>query len=359
MFMKKEILLMCGPTALPENAIKAMDRQVMFHRSKEFEAITAELEQNLKKVFQTQNTVMQLTGSGTSAMEAAISNCFSAGEEVVVVVLGVFSERMAKIAEAFGLKVTRVVAELGCTVTPQEVMPYVTENTKGVIVIHNESATGVTTDIKAFGEALKDTQALLIVDSVSGLGALEMRMDEWHVDVLFTGSQKALMGPPGLSLIALSDKAWAACEKATLPHFYLDLKVARDYALRNQHPWTPAVYAVIGLNESVKTLVAEGMENVYERTDRLSAMLVEGLDKLGIKLFAKERRYASKSVNTFTFDKSKALVAALKEEYGIQIYGGQDTLADTTFRVGTMGYVCETDIQALLYATEQILSKLK
>lgn len=357
--MKKEILLMCGPTALPEISIKSMDRQVMFHRSKEFENITAELERNLKKVFQTQNPVLQLTGSGTAAMEAVISNCFSAGDEVVVAVLGVFSERMAKIAEAFGLRVKRVVAELGYTLTVQEVMLYVTENTKGVFVIHNESSTGVTTDIKEFGEALKNTNALLIVDSVSGLGALEMRMDEWHVDVLFTGSQKALMGPPGLSLIALSDKAWEAAGKATLPHFYLDLQLAREYALKNQHPWTPAVYSVIGLNESVKMLVAEGMEAVYERTKKLSKMLVKGLSELGIDLFAKDRDFASMSVNTFSFDKSKAFVAALKEEYGIQIYGGQDALADSTFRVGTMGYVCETDIQAFLYAAKKVLSKLK
>ncbi len=356
--MKKEILLMCGPTALPEASIKAMNRQVIFHRSEEFEKISQELNNNLKTVFHTQNEVMTLTGSGTSAMEAAICNCFSKGDKVVVAVLGVFSERMALIAEAYGLCVTRVTAEAGTCLTPKEVMPYVTEDTKGVIVIHNESATGVTSDIKAFGEAIKDTNALLIVDSVSGMGALEMKMDEWHVDVLFTGSQKALMGPPGLALIALSDKAWVAVNKSTLPKFYLDLTKAAQYGANNQHPWTPAVYSIIGLNESVKIMVEEGLENVYARTKRLSNMVVEGLEKFGIHLFPKDRSYASMSVNTFAFNKSPALVKALKEQFEIHIYGGQDKLVNTTFRVGTMGYVAESDIAAFLYTVEKILPQL-
>lgn len=354
---RKNIQLMCGPTTIPEVSIHAMNRQILFHRSREFEEITEQLNENLKKVFQTKQDVLTLTGSGTAAMEASVCNCFSEGDEVVVCVLGVFSDRMAKICEAYGLKVTRVTAKLGEALCVDEVMPYVTEHTKGVFLIHNESATGVTSDVKSFGEAFADTNTLLIVDSVSGLGSLPMYMDAWHVDVLFTGSQKALMGPPGLSLIALSEKAWNAVNHAKLPRFYLDLKVAREYARRNQHPWTPAVYSIIGLNESLKILTSDGMEAVYAHTKMLSDMVVNGLKELGISLFPNPA-CASKSVNTFAYGKSRAFVTALKDKFGISIYGGQDTLADSTFRVGTMGYVSETDVQAFLYAAKKVIACL-
>ncbi len=357
--MKKEIMLMAGPTAIPECEIKAMNRQIIFHRSGEFEDISKELNENLKKVFKTKNEVMVLTGSGTSAMEAAIENCFSPGDEVIAVVLGVFSERMAAMAEAFGLKVTRVVKPLGEVAAVDEVMPYVTGKTKGVFVVHNESATGVTSDIKAFGEALKDTEALLVVDTVSGIGSIEFAMDDWHVDVAFASSQKALMGAPGTAVICLSDKAWEASKTSTLPKFYFDLTLAKEFGRKGQHPWTPAIYSIIGLNESVKMLVCEGIDRAVERNSAYSAMVVEGMARLGIGLFAKDASYASKSVNTFAYDKSPQFVAKLKEEFGIQIYNGQAELFQTTFRVGTMGYVAETDIAAFLYAAEKVVRDLE
>ncbi|MCI1305757.1 MAG: alanine--glyoxylate aminotransferase family protein [Lachnospiraceae bacterium] len=357
--MKKDILLLAGPTALPEREIKAMDRQVIYHRSEEFEQITKELNANLKKVFKTKEDVMVLTGSGTAAMEAAIQNCFSAGDEVIVVVLGVFSERMAEMAETFGLNVIRVVKAPGEAASVEEVMAKMTERTKGVFVIHNESATGVTSDVQAFGEALKDTGALLVVDTVSGLGALEFEFDAWHVDVAFASSQKALMGAPGTAVICLSEKAWKAAETSTLPTYYLDLKKARAFGVNGQHPWTPAIYSVIGLNESVRMIVEEGIDEVIARNTRLSRMVTEGLEKMGLKRFAKDPSYASKSVNTFFYEKASQFVEKLAEEYGIQIYNGQADLYDTTFRVGTMGYVAETDIAAFLYAAERVIKELE
>ncbi len=357
--MKKEILMIAGPTAIPEQEIKAMDRQIIFHRSKEFEDITKELNSNLKKVFKTKNEVMVLTGSGTASMEAAIENCFSKGDEVVAVVLGVFSERMAAMAEAFGLNVTRVVKPYGEVATVEEVMPYVTEKTKGVLLIHNESATGVTSDVKSFGEALKDTDTLLVVDTVSGIGAIDFEFDAWHVDVAFASSQKALMGAPGTAVICLSDKAWKATETSDLPKFYLDLTLAKEFGLKGQHPWTPAIYAIIGLNESIKMIVEQGIDNVIANNSMLSDMVVAGLKKLGISLFPKDPAYASKSVNTFAYDKSPEFVSRLKDEYGVQIYNGQADLHDTTFRVGTMGYVAETDVAAFLYAAEKVVNELE
>lgn len=357
--MNKNIMLMAGPTALPEREIKAMDRQVIFHRSQEFEDITKELNANLKKVFKTEQEVMVLTGSGTSAMEATIQNCFSAGDEVIAVVIGVFSKRMADMAEAYGLNVIRVEKPNGEVALVDDVLPKMTENTRGVFVCHNESATGVTSDIQAFGEALKDTNALLCVDTVSGIGAIDFSFDAWHVDVAFASSQKALMGAPGTAVICLSEKAWKATETSKFPKFYLDLKLARDFGVKGQHPWTPAVYAIIGLNESVKMICEEGIDNVIARNTELSEMVVKGLGKLGIHLYAKDPVYASKSVNTFYYEKSPQFVAKLKEEFGIQIYNGQADLFSTTFRVGTMGYVAKTDIAAFLYAAEQVVKELE
>ena len=343
--MKKNIMLMAGPTAIPEREIKAMDRQIIFHRSKEFEDITKELNENLKKVFKTKQDVMVLTGSGTAAMEATIQNCFSPGDEVIATVIGVFSKRMADMAEAYGLNVIRIEKPNGEAVMVEDVLSKMTDKTKGVFVVHNESATGVTNDIQAFGEALKDTNALLCVDTVSGIGAIDFAFDDWHVDVAFASSQKALMGAPGTAVICLSEKAWKANETSKFPKFYFDLKLARDFGVKGQHPWTPAIYAIIGLNESVKMICEEGIDNVIARNTK--------------HIYAKDPVYASKAVNTFYYEKAPQFVAKLKEDYGIQIYNGQADLFDTTFRVGTMGYVAETDIAAFLYAAEQVINELQ
>lgn len=350
---------MAGPTAIPERELAAMNRQIIYHRDREFEDISLELTENLKKIFKTKQDVMVLTGSGTASMEASVTNCFSAGDEAVVVVLGVFSARMADICETYGLKVTRVTKPYGEVATVEDVMPYVNDRTKGVFVVHNESATGVTSDIASFGEALKDTNALLVVDTVSGIGALDFRMDEWHVDVAFASSQKALMGAPGTSVICLSDKAWKATETSSLPCYYLDLKKARDFGRKGQQPWTPAIYSFIGLNEAVKMIVDEGIDNVTARNTKLSKMVVDGLAEIGIHLFAKDPSYASKSVNTFAYDKAPEFVSRLLKEFGIRIYDGQADLYNTTFRVGTMGYVAETDIAAFLYAAKIVKNEIE
>lgn len=356
--MKKNIMLMCGPTAIPERELAAMNRQIIYHRSEEFEKISQELTENLKKIFKTQNDVMVLTGSGTSAMEASITNCFSKGDKVVVVVLGVFSARMAEMCENFGLEVTRVEKPYGEVADPEEVLPYVTEDTKGVFVVHNESSTGVTTDIAAFGEALKNTNSLLVVDTVSGIGAIDFRMDEWNVDVAFASSQKALMGTPGTAVISLSEKAWKAAEKSNLPCYYLDLTKARDFGEKGQQPWTPAIYSFIGLNESVKMILEEGIDNIIAHTTKLSEMVVAGMKDLGIELFPKNPIWASKSVNTFAYDKAPEFVKRLRDEFGISIYDGQASLYQTTFRVGTMGYVSDTDVAAFLYAARIVKAEI-
>jgi len=353
--MDKKVLLMVGPTGLPDRVIQAMNQQIISHRDEQFAVLSRKLGENLKQIFQTKNDVLTLTSSGTGAMEAAVQNCFMPGDEVVVAVLGVFSERMAKICEAYNLKVVRVDAQPGTPVTPQQILESMSDKTKGVFITHNESSSGVRCDIEAFGKAISKTDALLVVDSVSALGAMDLQMDNWGVDVVFAGSQKALMGPPGLALIALSDRAWTRARETTTPTFYFDLRAAQDIHRIGQHPWTPAVSSVFSLYEATCMIMEEGLDNVYQRHIRLSNMVIDGMAELGVPLFPRSRSYASITVNTFAMDNSPAFVRRLADEHGVIISGGQDNLNATTFRVGTMGYVSECDIAAYLYAAKQIL----
>lgn len=354
----KEIQLMVGPTTIPERVLHAMNRQIISHRSPEFCKIQESVSMNLKKLFQTKNDVYTLTCSGTGAMETAIQNCFSPGDKVVGVVTGNFGERISTIAETFGLNVTRVKFELGETADVNKIMEYVDSDTKGVLVIQNESSTGVFNDLKVLGDALKDTNALLVADSVSGMGGIEVKMDEWNVDVLFTSSQKALMTPPGISFISLSEKAWNAVENSKNPKFYFDLKKAREYSSINQTPWTCPVLTIYGVEEALNMIFEEGLDNVLNRHKKNANLVREGVKKLGFSLFAKDENYASPTLTAVRAPgKSKMIVKALAEE-GVIIGGGLKPLSEDIFRVGTMGYVSENDIAAFLYALEKVVRKL-
>jgi len=353
--MKKEVVMMVGPTAVPERVLKAMYRKSISHRSKEYCEIHQRVREGLKKIFKTENEVYILTSSGTGAMEAAIQNCFSVGDEIVVPVIGTFSEQFALMAEAYQLKVTRVKFDLGEAADVDKVMEHVTSNTKGLFVIHNESSTGVTNDIKAFGKALEGKDTLLVTDSVSGAGGIEMRMDEWNIDIVLTGSQKALMVPAGLSFISLSEKAWAATKKSNLPKYYFDLDKARKFQEINQTPNTPAVYNVFAVDEALKMIFEEGLDNVYRRHEENTNRIIEGIRELGYDIFPKDERYASRTLTAvYAPGKAKEIVEGLKEE-GVIVNTGLAPLQEDVFRVGVMGYVYKEDVEAFLSA----LAKLK
>lgn len=352
--MKREVVMMVGPTAVPDRVLNAMNRKSISHRSKEYCEIHQRVREGLKKIFKTENEVLILTSSGTGAMEAAIQNCFSVGDEVVVPVLGTFSEQFALMAEAHQLKVTRVKFELGEAADLDKVMEYVTPNTKGVFVIHNESSTGVTNDLKSFGEALKGKDTLLVTDSVSGAGGIEMKMDEWNIDIVLTGSQKALMVPAGLSFISLSDKAWEAAKNSNHPKFYFDLNKAREFQEINQTPNTPAVYNVFAVDEALKMIFEEGLDNVYRRHIENTNRIIEGVRKLGYDIFPKDERYASRTLTAvYAPGKAKKIVEGLAEQ-GVIVNTGLAPIAEDVFRVGVMGYVYKEDVDLFLEA----LSKL-
>lgn len=346
---------MVGPTAIPDRVLKAMNQKSISHRSKEYSIIQERVTTNLKKIFKTTNEVLVLTSSGTGAMESVIQNCFSANDEVVVPVIGNFSEQFARMAEIYDLKVKRVDFELGEAADVDRVMKEVNKTTKGVFVVHNESSTGVYNDLEAFGKALKNTDAILVTDSVSGLGGLDFRMDDWNIDVAFTSSQKVLMAPPGLAFVSLSAKAWSRVEESKIPKYYFDYKMASKHNEVHQTLATPAVYTIFAVDEALKMILEEGLDNVYLRHRKNSEILINGIKDVGLKLFAKDERYASPTLTAiYVPGKSKYIVNELRKR-DIIVNGGLGSLAEDVFRVGTMGYVSKNDVIVFLHGLNEII----
>lgn len=349
----KQRIMMVGPTVVPDRVLNAMNQPSISHRSPQYMETHQRVREGLKQIFQTQNEVFILTSSGTGAMEAAIQNCFSFGDEVVAAVLGDFSEQFAKMAEAFQLKVKRVQFAPGEHADVDAVMAQVTAETKGVFVIHNESSTGVFNDLKAFGDRLKDTDTLFITDSVSGAAGLPMKMDEWHIDILLSSSQKALMTPAGLSFISLSPKAWARVETSNIPKYYFDLRKARDFQEKNQTPNTPAVYNVFAVDEALKMIFEEGYDNVVARHEANTRRIIERVREMGYGILPKDDDHASRTLTAVTTDgKAKQIVAYLQEQ-GIVVNTGLGNLAEDMFRVGVMGHVFPEDVEAFLDTLEK------
>lgn len=355
--MKKEIFMMVGPSAIPDRVLKAMNKSVISHRSEEYSKIQERVTNYLKIIFGTKNDILPLTSSGTGGMEAALVNCFSLGEKIVVPIIGKFSEQFAYMAERFGLTVKRVYFEHGQTADVKTVMEFVEEDTAGILIVHNESSTGVFNDLQSFGKELKNRETLLITDSVSGLGGLEIKMDEWNIDVVITSSQKCLMSPPGLSFIALSDKAWKKVVSSNIPKYYFDLKRAREFENKShQTPTTTAIYNMFAVAEALEMIKEEGVENLYNRYKSNSRRIIEEVKNLGLEILAENEQYASPSLTAIKVPgKAKEIVKKLSER-GIIINSGLEPLEDDIFRVGTMGYVSENDVIAFLYHLKEIIN---
>ena len=357
--MDKVIQMMVGPTAIPDRVLKALNRKAFSHRAPEYAEIQKRVTDNLKKVFNTDNEVLVMTSSGTGAMEAVIQNCFSPGDEVVVPVMGGFGEQYAHMAEIYGLNVKRVKFEWGETADVSKVISEVSSSAKGVFLTHNESTTGVFNDAEAFGKALKNTDKLLVVDSVSGFGGLEIKMDEWGIDVILTSSQKALMSPAGLAFVALSPKAWKATESSKFPKYYFDFKLASEFNKKHQTLATPAIYTLLAVDEALKMMNEEGLHNIYLRHKENTRILTEGIKEMGLKPFAKDEKFASPTLTAISLPgKAKYIVNELSKR-NIMINGGLGALADDYFRVGVMGYVSKYDVLAFLDALKEILRDME
>ena len=338
-----------GPTSLPPSVREAGARQMINHRGPEFAAMLGRILDGMKPYFGTTSDVAVITTAGSGGLEAAIVNTLSPGDRVLAVSIGSFGDRFAKIAGIYGADVTKVDAEWGYAADGAEVRERLraVPGTKAVLLTHNETSTGVMNPIGELAAAIREEtpEALILVDSVSGLGAVPFQMDAWGVDVVVTGSQKAWMAAPGLAMVAASPRAWAAMETARMPRFYLDLRAHRDSAASGQTPFTPAVAVVFQVDEGLRLMEAEGMANVFARHETCAAAARAGLVALGFELLA-DQRFASRTVTAARLPEDfdwKPFNTDLKAR-GLVLAGGQGKLSGKIFRLGHLGSVTLDEI---------------
>lgn len=355
--MDKIVQMTVGPTALPLKVKKAMLHDAYSHRGDHYKKIQHFVTEGIKKIFGTKSDVLTLTTSGTGAMEACIQNMFLPGDQVIIPINGVFGELFYDVAKGYGLDIIRLEFEYGSDIEINQILETITDDTKGVFVIHNESSTGVTNNIKELGLALKNSDVLVIVDSVSGAGGIELKMDEWYIDVLFTASQKALMAPPGISFVSLSNKAWTRTEEVDNPKYLFNFQRDREYILQDLTVHTPATHTLLAVEAALTMIFEEGLDNVFRRHYKNAAIVREGLKDLGFGLFPKEERYASPTLTTVYSPGTASYYVKELAKKNIIIGGGKNPLKENTFRIGTMGYVSENDVLACMQALKGIIKK--
>jgi aspartate aminotransferase-like enzyme len=357
----KQMLMIPGPTPVPEKVLLAMAKHPIGHRSGEFSKIIGELTENLKWLHQTQNDVLMLTASGTGAMEAGIINFLSPGDRVLVGNNGKFGDRWAKVSKAYGLTVEEIKAKWGKALDPEEFRAKLAADSdksiKAVIVTHSETSTGVLNDLAAINTAVKEHgEALIIVDAVTSLGAVSLPVDEWGLDVVGSGSQKGYMIPPGLAFVSVSAKAWKAYESAKMPRFYLDLKKYKKATDENSSPFTPPVNLMYGLQASLQMMQAEGLDNIFARHQRHTQATRAAMKAMNLPLFAPDEAAspAITAVAPVTVDAEK-IRGAMRKQFDIALAGGQDHLKGKIFRIGHLGFVCDRDILSCAGALESVL----
>jgi aspartate aminotransferase-like enzyme len=349
-----------GPTPCPPEVLKAMAWQMVNHRGPEFHQMLTDVTADLKKVFQTKNDLLLLTGSGTGGLEAAVVNTLSPGDKVLSVSIGVFGDRFASIAKEFGADVISLKVEWGKAADPDAIKKAIKDNPgiKAVMVTHNETSTGVTNDLQAISKVVKDAGKLLIVDAISSLGSINLPVDEWHCDVVITASQKGWMVPPGMAMVSVSPEAWQAHATAKIPRFYWDFTRAKKILdEKKENPWTPAISIVYAFNVALKMMLKEGIENIFARHAHIGKMIRDGIKKLGLPLFAEET-HASNTVTAVGIPAGldgKKLRQILREEYKVVLAGGQQTLDGKIFRIGHLGMVDEKDVKEILTSIEKVL----
>jgi len=360
--MDKQYLLAPGPTPIPPEILLTMAEPIIHHRAPVYEKILQEVREGLKYLFQTKNEVLIFASSGTGAMEGAVTNTLCAGDKALVVEGGKFGERWANICQAYGVKAQVVSVEWGQAINPAVIAQALKEDPsiKAVFTQATETSTGVLYPIKEIAKIVSlYPGTIMVVDGISHLGAVELPMDEWKLDVVVAGSQKALMLPPGLAFAALSDKAWEFVERSTLPKFYFDFKKELKNLTQNQSAYTPAVSLVMGLAESLKKIKEEGLENILARHAKLAKATRQAMLALGLKLYAPQAY--SNAVTAVLAPQGvdgQKVVKILRDKHNLTIAGGQDQAKGKIFRVAHLGYVDKFDIIMAVAAVEMTLKEL-
>lgn len=363
---RRQYLQIPGPTNIPDNILRSLSQPMINHRGPEFERLLDDCLTGVKKVFRTDHDIIFFPSSGSGALESAMVNLFSPGDTIAACTHGVFTERVAAIAEKFGIKVIRIQKEWGEAIKAEDIKAVLDEDQagliKGVFVAQNETTSGIANDIQSIGAMMKASghSALLLVDAISSMASLPYEMDQWGVDVTVSASQKGFMLPPGLSMVALNDRAWQRYEASTMPKWYWDYKAVADKNREGQMPYTPPTTLLFGLRESLKTIEEEGLENIWTRHTTLANATRQALKAMGLELFAEEG-FQSDTITTINLPEGiafKDLSKLLKDKYGVIIGGGLGKLQGKIFRIGHMGSIHMMEIYAILGAVELSLYEL-
>jgi aspartate aminotransferase-like enzyme len=354
----KKYLLAPGPTPVPSEVLLAMAQPVIHHRTPQFEAIFAEVQDGLRRLFQTRQDVLMLAASGTGAMEAAVTNTTSPGDRVLVVNGGKFGERWGKIAAAYGLAVTELKVEWGKAVEPAQVERALRAqpDTRLVLMQASETSTTALHPVPPIAKITRERDTLLVVDGITAVGVLDLPMDALGIDILITGSQKALMLPPGLAFLALSERAWQAAAAARTPRFYFDLRRERDNQAKHTTAWTPAISLIFGAQVALQMLLAEGLDAVFARHDRLARATRAAAQALGLALVAPEHPSPATTGIFLPDSVPGKLVGYLRDQVGVTFAGGQDQLKGKIVRIAHLGYIEAFDVVTAIAALEMGLA---
>jgi aspartate aminotransferase-like enzyme len=347
-----------GPTPVPPEVLAAGAQPVIHHRGPDFRALMLRTLGRLQEVCRTRNDVLLFTASGSGAFESAVVNLLSPGERVLAVMAGEFGERWAALARAYDVDVHELRYAWGETPRAEDVRARLEETgARTVFLVHSETSTGVVSDIQALAQVAHHAGALVVVDAVSSLGAVPLETDMWGLDVVVAGSQKALMTPPGLSLVTVSGAAWESSRSASLPRFYLDWERMRASLETGSTPFTPAVTIVAGLDVALGLLLEEGLDAAFARHAALGRACREGVKAMGLELFSpdEDRSAIVTAILTPNGVDARELVLALRDRFGITVAGGHGELGSKMFRIGHIGYYDVLDITTVLAAVELLL----
>jgi aspartate aminotransferase-like enzyme len=362
--LRKQLLMVPGPTPCPDVVLRALSTQMINHRGPEYMAMQRELVAGLREVFRTQADCLIFPASGTGGLEAAVVNTLSPGDRVLAVVIGAFGDRFAKIAAAHGAEVQRLDIEWGRAVDPQQVAEILRADgeraIRAVLITHNETSTGVLNDIQAVAKIVREHGALLMVDSISGMLTAELETDAWGLDVVVAGSQKAFMIPPGLTFVSVGARAWEAHRTARMGRFYFDFTQMRRSMEKDQTPYTPALPQLFALQQALRIIREEGREPMVARHRRLALACRAGAAALGLEPLADDHSFSHSvtAIHNPPGIEGKALRGRLRERHGVVVAGGQGPLTESIFRIGHLGYVDSTDLTATFAALEETLAAL-
>ena len=346
-----------GPTPVPEESLLELAKPVTYHRAAEAKAILGELTEDLKYVFQTKNTVLTLTASGTGGMEAAAGSCLAPGEKAILLTAGRWGERWRGVLKAMGVEIVAVEVPYGKAVEPAQLAAALKAHpdAKAVFATLSETSTGVGHDLQAFGKLVAGTSALLVVDAISGLGAMECRTDDWLLDVVVTGSQKALMMPPGLAFVSVSEKAWKKIDATPVRNFYFDLRRYRKSIAESDTPFTPANTLIKAQRVSLKRIRNEGIENLWARHAKMATATRAAVAAMGLKLFAEKPNNGLTVITVPEGIDGSGTLKKLEKTHGYKLADGQDTLKGKIWRLSHMGYCDAFDVLGAIAALELIL----